>query len=508
MMAQEMPKANKAAYLEELKKIDAGVDAGPYKADWEDLERHTAAPEWFRDAKLGIYFHWGIYTVTGLHELYLKQMFEVDRVRKYHEKTYGPVNDYPYQKFVDQFTGEYFDPEEWASLFKESGAKFAGPVSVHIDGFAMWDSDITPWNAAGYGPKRDIVGELAKAIKAQDMKFLTSFHHAGTPAWMPREQGSLTVSTDPEMRMRYANYSYEDYSKIFLSELGEVIDKYQPDVIWFDNGMKNIQPELIHEKFLAYYFNSAEKWGKEVVVNTKKNDYPPSIAVLDFERGGSKYLTRDPWLCDDFVGTGWMYRNMVTPFSVRPAKEILTWFLTIVSKNGCLLLNLSPTTDGRITGDQRELLKEIGDWLKVNGEAVYSTRPWHAFGEGPNQRMMKMKETGKGKEWTALTNLDVRYTQSKDQSAIYAMIMGWNDDITLASIKANSSKGQVEMLGYGPVEYFVNDEGQIHISYPNISEDKRPCKYAYCFKITGFEPTLHPSVDKTWQVMDSGTNQK
>jgi len=494
--AQDMPQENKTAFLEQLKEIDAGIEAGPYKADWEDLERHQAAPEWFLDAKLGIYFHWGIYTVTGRHEWHLQKMYIVDRFREFHEKTYGPIDEYPYHKLAEQFDGTHFDAEDWAKLFKESGAKFAGPCAVHHDTFAMWDSKITPWNSANYGPRRDIVGELEKAIKAQGLKFLTTFHNERSQQWIPRLEGSVTVSTDPEMRIRYANYSVEDYGKIFLAELGEVIDEYQPDAIWFDGGMDGIRPDTIHKRFLAYYFNSADKWGRDVMVNTKKHAYPPTISVIDFERGGAKCLTQEPWLSDDFIGSGWMYRK---PFQARPTKEILHNFLNVISKNGCLLLNLSPTTDGRITEDQRAVLKELGDWLTVNGEAVYCTRPWLAYGEGPNR--VEKKEKGQG--LTTLNNLDVRYTRSKDDKAMYVMIMGWNKEFTLKSIKAGSANGRVELLGYGPVEHSLNNERQIQITFPQLSEDKRPCKYAYCFKLTGFNPSLHPAADKNWQLVES-----
>lgn len=499
---QEMPEANKKAYEDQLKKIEAGVKAGPYKADWEDLEKHQAAPEWFLDGKFGIYFHWGVYTVAGVHAWYMREIHlpEDDRKSelKYHKETYGDPSEYPYHNFVPEFNAKHFDAEEWAELFKNSGAKFAGPCAVHHDTFAMWDSKITPWCAGKKGPGKDILGQLEKAVRKQGMKLIASFHNERSQSWIPRVEGTATVSTDPELRMLYANYSVEEYSKIFLAELGEVIDKYQPDLIWFDGGMTRIRPDSIHAKFLAYYFNSAEKWGREVVVNTKHHNYPTAIAVEDHERGGTHRLTKDPWLSDDTIGSGWMYRNAKKPYKVRPVKDVIRGFMSIISKNGCLLFNVAPTTDGRITDDQREVLKEIGNWLKINGEAVYCTRPWEAFGEGPNRR----QASGKGSKSAKLSNLDVRYTRSKDNSTLYATIMGWNKEFSLKSIKVNNKKGNIELLGHGKVDFEINKKGQINLEYPDLPEKDRPCKYAYCFKITGFDHELHPDVDETWQMVD------
>jgi len=502
--AQTMPPENKKAMLRQLEKIDEGIKQGPYKAEWENLEKHEEAPEWFLDAKLGIYFHWGVYTVPGVHAWYLRKMHlpETDRKseQKYHTETYGTPAEYPYHKFAPQFKAEKFDPEHWAELFKAAGARFAGPCAIHHDGFAMWDSDITPWCAGKEGPKKDIVGLLEKAIRKRDMKFITTFHNERSHVWIPRVEGTPTVSIDPYMRMVYSNHTVDEYGKIFLAELGEVIDKYRPDLIWFDAEMPEIRPDIIHRKFLAYYFNQAHTWNNKVVINTKHLNYPNEIAVEDFEKGGSHRLTKNPWISDDTVGSGWMYRNAKKPYKMRETRDVIQGFISIISKNGLLLLNVAPTVEGLIPEPQQKMLKEIGEWLKINGEGVYETRPWLAFGEGPNRRT----QSGRGrKSMKKLTKEDVRYTRSKDNSTLYAFIMGWNKEYVLKSVKVNNKDGKVELLGHGKVEHRVNNEGQIIIKFPDLEREERPCQYAFCFKLTGFDIGLHPDVDKTWQMTDS-----
>ena len=229
----EIPEPYRQAIDEQLRKVDRGVAEGPFKPDWKDLERHDAAPEWFRDAKFGIYFHWGVYSVPAYgNEWYPKWMHTKSGRRSYyqhHVETYGEPDKFGYHDFVPMFKAEKFDAEDWAELFRKAGAKYAGPVCEHHDGYSMWDSAITPWNAADTGPKRDITGELEKAIRKRGMKFITTFHHERTRTWYPRVEGWPTTTTDPKLRMLYANVSEELFNQIFLSKLGEAIDKYRSE---------------------------------------------------------------------------------------------------------------------------------------------------------------------------------------------------------------------------------------------------------------------------------------
>lgn len=500
--AAEIPEQYRKAIEKQLRQIDRGVAQGPYKAEWENLKRHTEAPDWFRDAKYGIYFHWGVYSVPAHgNEWYPKWMHTKTGRRSYykhHVETYGEPDKFGYHDFIPKFKAEKFDADEWAELFKKAGAQYAGPVCEHHDGYSMWDSDLTPWNSADTGPKRDITGELAKAIRKRGMKFVTTFHHERTRTWYPRVKGWPTTSTDPKLRMLYANVSEELFNKIFLSKLGEAIDKYQPDLIWFDGQMNQIQNPY-HLRFLAYYFNNAKKWGRDVVVTTKKHQYPPEISVEDFEKGRANKLTEFCWLTDDTISMGsWCY---TTTLKIKSTTRVIHDFIDIVSKNGCLLLNISPKADGTIPDVQRKVLLGMGKWLKTSGEAIFNTRPWLAFGEGPT----RLKKGGGFSGHVTYTPKDIRYTRSKDGKTFYAIALGWpvpssaegpaGGSLTLKAVKVEDAEaGKVSLLGFGKaLKYRVNDEKQLVIDVSPIKKSQRPCEHAYAFKLTGFKVSLNAS---------------
>lgn len=479
-------KANIAAKVKDMKEV---AIAGPFQPDWDTLRDHNAQPEWFLDGKVGIYFHWGVYAVPAYgNEWYMKWMHSPEgRNKDYHEhhvKTWGQPDEFGYHDFVPMFTAEHFDAEEWADLFVRSGARWAGPVAEHHDGFSMWDSEMTPWCAGNVGPQRDITGELGRAIKARGMKFVTSFHHERTRTWIPRVEGWPTTSDDPVLQFLYMNISEDLFNDIFLSKLGEVIDKYEPDFIWFDGQLPEIR-EQTHLNFLSYYFNKATRWNKDVLVTTKKLQFPQDIAVLDFEKGGTSALTPWPWLNDDTISTGsWCYTETL---QVKPPKEVLHVFIDAVSKNGQLLLNLSPKSDGTIPQDQRDCLTEFGNWLRINGEAIYNTRPWLEFGEGPTV----MPRSGSHQKVVLnYTAEDIRYTRSKDGKALFVIALGWPENG-----KIQPGILEVEDLGYGKVEMLGNqgslkfdvDGKQLTIHVPG----KKPCDYAYAFKLTGFKTALN-----------------
>jgi alpha-L-fucosidase len=491
LRAGEIPEQYEMAIDAQLAAVDKGVAKGPYKADWDDLEKHTEAPEWFRDAKFGIYWHWGVYSVPAFgNEWYPRHMhMKKRREYKHHAETYGEPDEFGYHDFVPRFTAEHFDADDWAELLEKAGAQYAGPVCEHHDGFSMWDSAITPWNAGDKGPKRDITGELAEAIRKRGMRVVTTFHHGRTNEWYPRVEGWPTTTTDPVLRMLYAHVSDTLYYQIFLAKLGEVIDKYRPDLIWFDGRIENIE-ESYHRRFLAYYFNNAREWGRDVVVTTKGHDYPPEIAVEDFEKGRMNRLTDFCWLTDDTISMGsWCYTRGLR---IKPTTKVIHDFIDIVSKNGCLLLNISPKSDGTIPDEQRKVLLGMGEWLKVNGEAIYSTRPWLAFGEGPT----RLRKGGGFVGHVKYTARDIRYTRSKDGQAVYAIALGWpeGDALTLTAVKVNGTKdARVQLLGRDePLPHKLNDAKQLVIDVSAIAEDQRPCGHAYAFKLTGFTASLHP----------------
>jgi alpha-L-fucosidase len=265
------------------------AQAEKYEPTWESLREYKEIPKWLRDGKFGIYTHWGPYAVHAYGKsptwysiaLYMDANSEA---RQHFEKTFGKLTpDYGYKDLIPKFTAEKFDADEWADLFEKSGAKFAGPVAEHHDGFAMWDTKYSEWNAAKMGPKRDVVGELEKAIKKRDMKFVTAFHHAANWFFFPVHDKQYDTG-DPKNSGLYGQYHKPGAlrNKAFLDEwygkIIEVIDNYSPDFIWFDFALDSI-PEGYVKDFLAYYYNHAEKTGKEVVVTYKDNDLVPATGV-------------------------------------------------------------------------------------------------------------------------------------------------------------------------------------------------------------------------------------
>lgn len=415
-----------------------------FEESWESLARVNEEPEWFKDAKFGIYFHWGVYSVPAYgSEWYPRSMHTKGfGAYEHHLEKYGPTSEFGYQDFVPMFSAESFDPEQWAELFARAGARFAGPVAEHHDGFAMWDSETTPWNSMDKGPKRDITGELEKAIRAKGLKFMTSFHHARhLQRYKGREQEILTreknvhyqfrnshyplypgtppTLDDPELNYLYGNIPEPQWlEELWFAKLVEVIDNYSPDLIYFDSWLNYI-PDSMRLKFCAYYLNHAQEAGKEVVITRKQEDLPLDCSVDDFEKSRQNHLAEKAWMCDETISNGsWCYTENL---HVKPAKGHLHVLIDIVSKNGVLLLNISPKADGSIPDDQQQVLLEMGDWLERFGEAIYSTRPWHTFGEGPTAEP-EGDHLSNEFQMLKYTSRDIRYTSSG--STVYAIMLG------------------------------------------------------------------------------------
>lgn len=416
-----------------------------YTMDWEKISKeyqYSVEPEWLKDAKFGIYCHWGVYSVPAYsYEWYPRLMFMEGRKEyKYHKEHYGDPKEVGYDALVPLFKAEHFNAREWVDLFQRAGAKFAGPVAEHHDGFAMWNTQTTPWNAVLMGPKRDIVGELEQEIRKHGMKLVTTFHHArllqrykkdaNRPSkpdfwdmWdshFPYVEGLPTTSDNPMLRLLYGNVTPEEfYEPIWFGALKEVIDKYSPDVIWFDAWLDLIPEEYLY-KFVDYYIREAKKRGREVAICRKQADLPLNISMENLEKSRKQNIEPRLWMTDETISTdSWSYtRDM----ELKKAKDLIDVLIDVVSKNGVLLLNVSPKADGIIPAEQKEILLSIGEWLKINGEAIYGTRPWYMYGEGPttqpegdfknHKEFLKVKYSWK----------DIRYTTKG--KTIYAITLG------------------------------------------------------------------------------------
>jgi len=472
-----------------------------YTADWNSLEQVEPAPEWFKDAKFGIYFHWGVYSVPAFgSEWYPRNMYiEGHNVNLHHIEKYGSPEEWPYHYFITgaedkqgnfmQFApklkseGGEFDPEEWADLFAASGAKFAGPVAEHHDGFSMWASEINPWNAKDQAPGMDLVGLLTEEIRKNDMKIILSMHHAFHSFKQPDEKrrtffGHAPKTDDPELQILYGQLSEEESKKLWLEKHKEIIDNYQPDIIWQDFNLDAV-PESTLLEFLAYYYNRAEEWNKEVVA-TYKDALNTDVGVLDYERGGPYELKDYYWLTDDAISrSSWCYTEGIGYYS---AKAVLHSLFDRISKNGNLLLNISPKADGSIPQKQKDILLAMGNWLKNYGEAVYSTRAWEKYGEGPTE-MGSGHPHGEGASFSKPvegTSEDIRFTRSKDEKVLYAIILDWPEDniVSINSLaKENidlTSLQSVSLLRTdAPVNLEYNQEqNALNLPVPAINKDE------------------------------------
>ena len=363
-----------------------------YEPTWESLSDHEEIPQWLADGKLGIYFHWGLYNVpdyqNAWYPYFMYRHGNKGSIYEYHNEKYG--KNFEYHQFADMLTGEYFDAKDWAKLFKEAGARFAGPCAIHHDGFAMWDSEVNPFNAADRGPKCDITGELLAALKEEGLKTITTFHHSRNHQRSKNDPGEwadqgkdcaytthfaydttrATSSTDPDLAKFYGNLPEEEFQQYWFDQVKEVVDQYSPDIIWFDSWF-NLIPEWNRQKMAAYYYNEAIRKKQDVTIGYKQDDLPIEVGILDIEQGGKKELSERVWMTDITIGeTAWSY---LSGQKYKTPALLIRNMIDVWSKNGIVLLNVSPTTQGVIPDEQRTLLHTLGQWLGTHAEAVYGT---------------------------------------------------------------------------------------------------------------------------------------
>ncbi|ADW67684.1 alpha-L-fucosidase [Granulicella tundricola] len=363
---------------------------GPYQPTWESLRDLYRVPTWLNEAKFGIFIHWGLYSIPAhINEWYIKHMYTTDSA--WHTQHYGPPDKFGYKDFIPLFKVPNYRPNEWASLFKNSGARYVIPVAEHHDGFAMWDSDLTPWSAGKMGPKRDLIGELAKAVRDQNLIFGLSNHRMehhdfaypapGVPndQFDPRYAGFYGPPIQGDMNQGNASQAFQED---WLARVQEQIDKYHPQMIYFDNGVNPRDYDDVKLRAAAYYYNRAHEWGQQATLATKDVAYLFG-SVQDFEkqqRAPRWIYPAAGWQVDDSIGSTWGYTDGM---SIRPAESIIRELVEIASQGGNLLLNISPMGDGSIPEAQQQALLGVGNWLQTHGEAIYGSRPWVHMGEGP-----------------------------------------------------------------------------------------------------------------------------
>ncbi len=479
-----------------LETVDKVAIEGPFQPDWQSLTTYTV-PEWYKDAKFGIFIHWGVYSVPAYgSEWYPREMYlEGSDVNKHHVATYGPLTKFGYKDFIPKFKAEHFDPAAWAQLFKDSGARYVVPVFEHHDGFAMYDSGLSDWTAKKMGPQRDLVGELAAAVRAQGMHLGASSHRIEHDWFLEGGRKQPSDVNDPKNAAFYGpahprlskveeldqdwTYVSPAYANDWLARDAEIVEKYHPDLMYFDwwIGQPSIRPYLA--KFASFYYNESTKRGTVGVINYKMVDMAENSAVLDFERGQTAEIQPFYWQTDTSVSNkSWGYienDNFKTPdFIVKQLADI-------ISKNGNLLMNIGPRADGTIPDGVQQVLRSVGGWLKINGDAVYGTRPWTVYGEGPTQvKAGSFHDT----DTVAYTPGDFRFT-TKDKQ-LYAIEMEWPTDgaaviHSLSSTTAGArAVSAVTLLESGEQLKFTQQPDGLHIQVPKDA----PGKYAYCYRIS------------------------
>ena len=455
--------------------------SGPVKPDWDSIRAHYTVPEWFRDAKFGIFIHWGLYSVPAAQsEWYPRYMYRTPATIARHTERFGAPDKFGYKDFIPRFKAEKYDPAAWADLFERAGAKYVVPVAEHHDGFAMYDSRLTRWDAKDMGPKRDLLSELMVETRKRGLKFGVSNHRIENWDFMYPGAGVKTDLFDP----KYADFygppqppqpreqmtsaeimagvgapQSAAFREEWLARTYEQIDKFKPDLLWFDNGInpRGLDPTKL--RLAAYYYNRAREWGKPVTLTTKRDAFLAGT-IKDYERQWQApfSLQQEPYQVDDALGDKWGYVEGMGNLS---AQTVLFRLIENVSRNGNLLLNVSPMADGTIPEAQVKVLLEVGEWLKLNGEAIYGTRAW----KQDNDHIVRFTRKG---------------------NILYAILLAWPEEpLMISAVPQNIGKAtKVSLLGSGAALAFKQNDAGLTVTLP-----ARPAgaRYAYVLRLEGLK---------------------
>ena len=462
-----------------LAEIEATIAAGPYAPEWNSLGQFNV-PQWFKQAKFGIFIHWGPYSVPAFrNEWYARNMYNIEQPEyEHHIQTYGPQKDFGFKDFIPLFKGENFDADAWVQLFKQTGAKYIFPVAEHHDGFQMYASELSHYNAAEMGPKKDILGALEKAAAKEDLHFCTSSHRAehwwflgegktfDSDIKEPLVKGDLYWPAMPEPDFQdlfSVPYPNQEFLEDWLLRTCEIIKNYQPELLYFDWWIQHDSFKEVLKKMMAYYYNMGAKAGKEVGVCYKHDALAFGSGIPDVERGKFKDPKPFYWQTDTAIArNSWCY---TTSLEYKDVSELVIDLVETVSKNGNLLLNVGPKADGTIPERDREIMLTIGDWLATNGEGIYESKMWRISGEGPTEIV-----EGQFQDQTKLeyTSADIRYTSRGD--SVYAYVLGTvtAEAVVLPALSLSEDQNnlmfhgiveEVTLMGHGPIEYTQDHEG-------------------------------------------------
>lgn len=486
--------------------ISAGV--GPFEATAESLQQFQCA-DWFRDAKFGIWAHWGPQGHTRNGDWYARNMYLQDyqkdqhghnNVYDYHCEHFGHPSEFGYKDMLPLWKAESFDPEALIKFYKSVGAKYFIALGVHTDNYDCWNSKYHRWNSVNLGPKKDIVGLWRDAARKHGLRFGLSEHVSNYYYWFGISLGAdkhgplagvpydgqderyrdLYNSTFIDIKDKWG--TPEDFPEAWAKEwyfrMQDMLDQYEPDLFYTDGAIALGKYSL---NILSYYYNRNIQWngGKLEGVFTMKNHpglgtYIPGAGVFDIERGLASGITEEPWQIDTCLGN-WFYED---GFEYKTPAGVIHFLIDVVSKNGNMMLSVPIRPEGVLDEQCTYILNEIKQWIEVNGEAIYETRPWKTYGEGGVEQYESKCHNEK-----PLEPQDGEFRFTKKGDTVYAFIMKWPDaekDIRIQSFAGEDKAIQhVELLGSGPVEWSQDNAG-VKVILPA----QKPCNYASVLKIS------------------------
>jgi len=491
---------------------------GPYRPTWDSLLQYEA-PEWYRDAKFGIWCHWTPQCVPEAGDWYARNMYrEGTEQNKYQLEHYGYPSRFGYKELCSQWTLLNWDPDQLISRFKKAGARLFLTVANHHDGFDTWNSKHQPWNATQMGPHRNFLGDWANAARKQGLRFGVTVHQARNWWWFQTSHGAdkagemagvsydgnLTKAAahsewwegfDPQ-RLYGVKHPFEalpdiSYVKNFYDRTRDVIDQHDPDLLYFDNSLLPLGWAGMNIGAYFYNHNLKTHGGKmEAVLNGK--DVPDHIAkalVADYERGLTSGIMPDAWQSETCIGD-WHYKRSLFEKDGEyggylPPRDVIHWMIDTVSKNGTFILNIPGKPDGTIDSKEIAVIDGITAWMQVNGEAIYETRPWKIYGEGPN-----MVKSGKfqGDSISKLGEKDIRFTRNKANTVVYAIALGWPAEPIVVQALGSSAAtnpgriANVELIGSGAKLRWNQSAESLRVELPR--EYTPAADYAAALKVT------------------------
>ncbi|KAK6189935.1 hypothetical protein SNE40_001897 [Patella caerulea] len=440
------------------------VDCVRYEPTWKSLDSRPL-PEWYDQSKIGIFIHWGVFSVPSFGSEWFWYYWKGSKIKSFEmfmEKNYPP--GFTYADFASQFHAEFYNPKKWVDIFKASGARYIVQVTKHHEGFTSWPSNHSfNWNAMAVGPKRDLVGELAAAVRSNSDLHYGVYH-------------SLFEWFNPLYNMdKAANYTTHVYQQTKSSpELYELVKRYKPDIVWSDGPMGADSNYWKSKEFLSWLYNDSpvkdrvvvnDRWGSET--GCKHGGY---YTCSDRYNPGT--LQKKKWEnCMTLDLYSWGYRRRAKINDIIKIEDLIATLVETVSCGGNILINVGPTSSGIIVPIFEERLRQMGQWLTVNGEAIYSSKPWSY-----------QNDTLTPKVWYTSQNT----SQGLSKKIVYALVLQWpKDNILVLKSPIASKNTTVSLVGYPGTFPFSRLSNQgISIEIPVISFNQMPCSWAWTFKLT------------------------